>query len=190
MSEYSRLKDSLGRVGRQKCFAAAAEISGLERRQSRDDLDDAADRIRAIQGRRRATQHFDALHRRCWHEREILRWRTAENGIVQAHAVNKMQHGRASLPAYDGRTLPRRGLLQMNADGVRERVGQQCVAVDLIFTRQSRRDNCFRQSLYRIPFLPGNHIVHRSVDTDVDIFVRPDMASMPEGNQFNKRGTP
>ncbi len=96
----------------------------------RDNLDNPADGIAAVQGRRRSAYDFETLDRCARHERQVLRRCAAKDRIIQAHAVNEVQHGRPLETADDGGALPRRRLLQEDSRTRGQRVTRKLVQSD------------------------------------------------------------
>jgi len=102
--------------------AAPPPVLPVETHFGREHLHDAAHRVAAVQRARRAANHFDALQALAVDQGDVLVRCVAEDRVVQAEAVDQMQHFRALQATDDDHALPRRGLLDEGADLAVERV--------------------------------------------------------------------
>ncbi len=101
---------------------------------------------------------FDGIAR---DQRQVLRRGAAKDRVVEAHAVDEMQHGRALLAADDRRTLTRRRLLQENVCSIRQCIGDQPLVVDVF---DFDGFDCHRQ------LIDSHGAAHRGHEDLVDLF--------------------
>jgi hypothetical protein len=97
-------------------------IAAIELQFRREHLHHTAHRITAVERAGRATHHFNAVQTLTVDQRDVLVRRIAEDRIVEAKAIDQMQHFGALQTAHDHHALPRRGLLHEGTDFAVQRV--------------------------------------------------------------------
>jgi hypothetical protein len=106
-------------------MAPNGPLSANQHRLGSQDLDDAAHSVGAVQRGGGAANDFGAFGRIRIDQSQVLVGRVAKNGIIQAHAIDQVQHLRSLQPTDDGDTLAWGSLLEKRAGHAAQHLCEQ-----------------------------------------------------------------